>query len=573
MALPYPIASTQTDALSPVDDNLMDSIRLDLEALDTGVLAVQSFDYQFKVNGPLEFLNPTYGMYKKIDGALVVKEQSLSLARLFCEIPGASGTLEVDLRKYRRVDVPITGIDKQFSGSITAIAQIAPAKATQSITRATTQISTQSISRWKSTININSIISLGSDNLWRMNLASAVDSDWKVGDSITVASATSGGNNGTFTIVRINDDGLNNIVITNASGVAQTSAAGNVALNAWAYVFTNPVNAQFAATESALFASHSTGANNGTLAIYAINSGGNNIIVKNASGVAQGGAAGTVDCLRWTYAFSSSAGSDFAVGEQVSNTSHSNAANNGVFVITAVDSGGNNVIIYNTAGVVQGGAAGTVDTIRWTVSLGSDPSSQVSVGQNIVISGASNANNNGTWVVKQVNRLSSNNIVIFNRNGATQGGAAGTLDHERMLIKFASDQSSIFTTESNVETFGMPSSVNMGYFDVVEVNRGGGANYNIVVVNASGVIQSNPAGRVILESKSIFTNRPSFVFPAAGSENQYNNQYHQIVSKTGADLNSNKEMTAGDVSSGVVLALDIRTIPSGAISSIVLQLA
>ena len=34
MALPYPIAPSQTDARSPVDDNLMDSIRLDLDYLD-----------------------------------------------------------------------------------------------------------------------------------------------------------------------------------------------------------------------------------------------------------------------------------------------------------------------------------------------------------------------------------------------------------------------------------------------------------------------------------------------------------------------------------------------------------
>ena len=35
MPLPYPISASQTDAQSPVDDNLMDSIRLDLDYLSS----------------------------------------------------------------------------------------------------------------------------------------------------------------------------------------------------------------------------------------------------------------------------------------------------------------------------------------------------------------------------------------------------------------------------------------------------------------------------------------------------------------------------------------------------------
>ena len=288
MALPFPIAPSQTDAQSPVDDNLMDSIRLDLGYLDTAITSVQSFDYQFKMNGPLSALTPAFGMYKRLDGALVVKEQTLQVVRLYAEIPGTTGTLEIDLRKYRATNTPITSIAKQYSQSINSISQIAPAIATQSISRVTSQINTQSITFFKPTININSITNIGS-NLSRINLASAVDSAYSAGDVITVAGATNAANNGQFLISRINDDGLNNLVVLNGAAVDQNSAAGTIQLVAFSYNFTNPVSTQFVAGEAAVFAGHTTGGNNGTLNIFAINQLGNNIIVKNNTGATQAG--------------------------------------------------------------------------------------------------------------------------------------------------------------------------------------------------------------------------------------------------------------------------------------------
>ncbi len=570
MALPVIISPSQVDAKSPVDDDLMDGIRVDLNDLDSRFAGVKTFPYEFKVNGPLAFLVPSYGIYKRLDGALVPTAQTLTFARMYCEVPGVSGNLIADVRKYRKTNTAITAISKQFSSSINSITQIAPALATQSISRATAQIATQSISRWKSTINISSIILLG-NNLVRYNLAAALDSDWKQGDSITFASASSGVNNGNFTIVRVNDDELNNIVVTNASGVAQTGAAGNVALNAWAYNFTNPVNAQFVAGESATFAAHTSGGNNGTFTIYALNAGGNNIIVKNVNGVAQASAVGTTDVNRWAYTYSASVASDFAVGEFARMAGHSTGANNGDFRITGVNVSGNNIVVFNAAGVVQGAAAGTANTTRWIYALASDPTSQYSLAQRAVISGATNPANNGTFSVVQINRLGTNNLVVVNTAGVTQAGAAGTLDHERTIISFSSDQSAIYTTESNIEIGGtLPSAGNLGQFDVVEVNRGGGANYNVVVNNASSVAQASPAGRVLIESKSILTSFLTLNFPAVSTENTNNNSFLQAVSTS--SLNANAVISAGDVSNGVLLSLDIRSIPSGPIADVVVQI-
>jgi hypothetical protein len=572
MALPYPIASTQTDAKSPVDDNLMDSIRLDLDYLDTSIVGVQSFDYQFKMNGPLSALTPAFGIYKRLDGAMVVKQQTLQFVRLYAEIPGTTGTLEIDLRKYRKTNTAITGIQKQYSASINSIAQVAPGLATQSISRVTPQIATQSISLFRPAINIASITPIGS-NLSRINLSASLDSNWANGNSITVAGATAGANNGAFTIVRINDDGLNNIVVTNASAVEQTSASGTVQLNAWSYNYSNPVSTEFVAGESVVMAGHSNAGNNGTFTIFAINQAGNNIIVKNASGVAQAGVAGTADVTRWVFSYASAVGSDFVVGERARMSGHTSGLNNGDFLITAVNQGGNNLVVSNPAGVAQGGIAGNANTTRWVYALPTDPSTQFVVGQSCVISGTTSGANSGTFEVKQINRLATNNIVVSNTSGVAQVGASGTLAHERTIISFASDQSAIYSTASNVEVTGTVSTANQGYFDVVEVNRGGGANYNVVVINRASVAQNNPVGRVAIESKSIFATRPTLVYPHDSYSNTYNNEQIRFVTASGGALNAEATITATDVANGILLGFDIVRIPTGAIADIVVQIA
>ena len=350
--------------------------------------------------------------------------------------------------------------------------------------------------------------------------------------------------------------------------MAQTGAAGNVGLNAWAYVFTNPVSTSgYVAGESVIFASHTTGANNGTFTIYAVNSGGNNIVIKNSAGVAQAGVAGTSDTSRWNYTYSSSVAADFVVGEKARMASHSTGANNGDFTIVAVNSGGNNIIVSNAAGVAQGGVAGTANTTRWIYALPTDPTSSFSVGQNFVASGTTSAANSGTFAVKQINRSATNNLVISNVNGVAQGGSVGTLVHSRMLISFSSDQSSVYTTASRINVFGTVAYANTGEYTVLEVNRGGGANYNVVVDNASGVEQASPAGRINFESRTIFVNRP--VLSLATSKYNSTTRDMQYVAKTAAGGDFNGEAT---VTAGTLLMMEFVSIPLGSPSGAVLQL-
>jgi len=564
------ILPSQVDAKSPVDDTLMQTIKTDLDDLDARFLAVKTFDYEFKINGPIANL-PAGTYRKRLDGGPVMAAQTFTRARLFLEVPGVSGDLEVDVRKYKTPNTVITALTRQYSAAISSITQIAPALATQSISRFVTQVATQSISRWKASINISSIILLGG-NLVRINLASAVDTDWLITDSITIAGATAGANNVTANIVRINDDGGNNIVITNASGVAQTGAVGTISLNAWAYNYVNPVDTNgFVAGESAIFASHTTAANNGTFAIYAVNSGGNNLIVKNSAGVAQAGVAGTLDTARWKYVYSIAVVNDFVVGEKARMASHSTAANNGDFTIVALNSGGNNIVVYNTAGVAQGGVAGTANTTRWIYALPTDPTASFSVGQNFVATGATTAANNGTFPVKQINRGAVNNLVISNVNGVTQVGAVGTLVHSRMLISFSSDQSAVYTiaaaAPSRINVTGTVSSANTGEFTVLEINRGGGANYNVVVDNAAGVEQASPAGRINFESRSIFVNRPKLSLPTSTYNSTNRDMQYNVRTAGGGDFNAEATVAAN-----TILMMEFVSIPSGAPSDVTIQL-
>jgi len=560
------IAPEQTDAKSPLDEDLMDTIRQDLDDLDNRANQVGIFDYQWKINGYLDNL-PTR-KYRRLDGALVSKDSTLQKCQLWLAEPGTGGTLEVDVRKYTKPDVAITNLQRLFNVSLNSIARAGAGNSTQSVTRATAQISTQSVALWKAALNIQSIVLMGTtdlgQNLVRINLSGTVDSGWQIGDTVTIASAVSGVNNGSFLIVAKNMDGGNNVIIQNASGVPQASTTGTCTLRAYLYTFTNPVSSQFAAGEKALFASHTSANNDGSLTIYAVNQSGNNIVVKNPNGVAQASAAGTADTLRWIFAFSSSAPSDYVVGEKAYTHGHTSGNNDGKLYIRAVNSGGNNVILYNESGVVQGGAAGTVDTLRWVYFFSVDPSTDITAGDSVLPSSTTDSNNSGEFVVKQVNRSTSDNIVLYNENGVAQGGAAGLVVSKKMLIKFATDQSSYLTTDSRIVIYGTAYYQTDGDYDVLQVNRGGGSNYNCVIETSVGLDSYGALGRVVAESKSVFDTRPKIIIPPVTSG--FAATHFQL--DTSSVLNATRKI----IDAGTLLMVDIVSIPSGKPKNVVIQL-
>ena len=503
------ITLEQVDKKSPVDDTLMTSAAEDLYYLKNNVGAGGVFE--FKVNGRLGALRDRLP-FRRIDGAFVMQDLTLVRHSMFLELAGTTGTTEVDMRKYRTPRTPIVEIAHQYADSISSITRAGASSNTQSITKATPQVNTQSIAYFKTQISLASIIGLGG-GYFRYNLATALDADWEIADSVLFASCTNAANDGTLTIKRKNDDGLNNIIVFNPAGVDETTSPGNVNLLAFKYTLINPATAEFVVGENALLAAHTSALNDGKFAIYALNSGGNNIVVKNPVGVLQAGVAGTVDSYRWKYTLGAAAPSDLVVGETALFAAHTSAVNDGTLRLTAVNDGGNNVIAYNETGAAQGGVAGTVDSLRWIYALASDPTASFSVGQTFISLLTTSLKNRGSFAVKQINRSATNNLVIHNADGVTQGGAVGSIVHTRKLIKFAADQSAIYAiTKSRIEMTG---TVDASYalataaFDVLEVNRGGGANFNVVIDNPDGLSQASPAGHVDIESRSIFSTRPT----------------------------------------------------------------
>lgn len=537
------LPASAVDAKSPISEYLMELIKDNLDDHESRIQANSSFDFQFKANGYLDGLGGA--RRNRVDGGLISKSSTLTACRILLEDGGIGGDLEIDVRRYTKPNCEITGVDALFADAIQSIARAGSSINTQSITRATPQISTQSIARYKSTLSITSIVDMGYDaetgnKIWKINLNGAPDADYE-GRTATIASASSGGNNGNFTIVRVKDDGGNNVVVENASGVAQDAAAGTLDLDLWKYTYTNPVNAYFVAGENAYFSSHSNAANDGHLPIFAINQSGNNIIVINVSGVAQGSAAGAADCNEFYYATSASVSStDYVAGEYALMASHTSSNSDGTLLIKEVNpSAGNGLIAYKSGGATQGGAAGTINTNRWVYSFSADPSSDVDAGHSIIFSGCTSSANDGTFTVKETNRSAGTNIVVHNTSGVAQGGAVGDAITSRKKVKFGSDQSSYITTDSRILVVNCPT-IDKDDYDVLEVNRGGGANYNAVISTTGTSEQAGASGRIPLESKSVFDTRPKL---------------------TVNDIAYNWQSTHGGISSNMVLDSTQKIIP------------
>ena len=510
MALEFPILESDVAAKAPIDEELMGAIKGNLEALDAAITSgTQSEAVNFRLNGILSEIPG--GTLRRADSVHLSSARTLTTCRLLLDRPGDSGTLEVDVRKVSPLGAGVASILPQFEAAHLSITRLSAGLLIQSISRSSAQLSAISVTKFKPELSIVSIQSLGL-NLFQLNLSAAPDSDWKPGDSVTVASATAAGNNGNFLIVRKNDYGSKSIVIENVNGVAQTTAAGTLALNGVSYSLNNPAGDDFAAGELATFSGFSNAALNGSKTIYARNVSGNNLVVKGLGLPTQTGAGGFIDTQRFIVALSSAAPADFAPGESLS-MSASNSGNTGTtFKILAVNLAGNNLKIYNPAGVIQATAAGSVSSNRFRFALSSDPSAQVALGD--LVESKAALPNSGTFEVKEVNRGGTFNLVFLNPNGTDTATAttSSTLFHARKIIRFTEAQNALqvgdrLELEGVASEYNTPSQSALG-FEVLQVNRGGGANYNAVISLPGGSSQASPGGWVGVYSRSVFQTRP-----------------------------------------------------------------
>ena len=530
MPLPYPISSTQTDSKSPIDMDLMDSIRLNQEYLDTqsGVSA-SSGPLQFKVNGQLASLRNrlSEGRGKKIDGANITEAKSFTSAKLYNKKGGISGYHEVDIYRNIELNHPITSISSVFKSNTQSIGRIGSPLNTQSISRKTSIINTQSISFDKSSKSIRSIsendeYGIGS-KLVTLVGSDLLDGDYMVGDYINISGTTNSTNDGDFLIRAVNIDGLPSILITGTGGAGQVSAGGSLQLYLMKYTYLSAVSLDFVEGEEVEFSGHTESGNNGKFLIYTSNFGGNNIIVKNI-GVAQTTVNGSASCLRWVYAYSSALDTNnFSVGERGLFSAHTSGVNNGNLSIVGVNVSGNNLIIYNPDALSQAGATGTLNTNRWVFNVSMSAENVINAGDKIEAIGHSESSNNGTFAVVVVNRGGTNNIEIYNESGVVQTAIEGEVRTTKKLIGFDSDYSSFYEAGTSLVKLEGLSDFNDDVTQEFTVLLSNNVLYhNSIVIEAEGLSeQLLPSGRISLESRSIFIKKPRIDVVVTGFARNY----------------------------------------------------
>lgn len=558
MALDPVITSEQTDAKSPIDQQLMDAIRENLENFDTRLLLSAGADFSYRINGLLDILNlglqPDNGL--GLDGSFIAQERTLQVASLYIDQMGAGGDLEINVRRLKFLGRPISGIQNIFTANTNSIARGSATLNTQSITKAEADLATQAISYAKIAVNIDNIVQVTGAQLFRINLddfVNPLDEDYQVGRYIEISGATDPNNNGIFDIKALNKDNGKNIIIENALGTAQIGTGGSVQLLLVAYTFAAAVPDNFAPNEDFVALGHTDVSNDGTFTIYKTNEGGNNILTYRTTAlVEQVGAGGQVEILRFQYNFAVPVTGAFVVGEIAVFAAHTNANNDGNFEIKALNNaGGDNIVIYNAAGVLQGGVAGTVDTNRWVYALDADPDGYFLVGDTAVMAGHTDGNNNGNFIVVDVKYLATNNVVIYNANGVEQLGAAGTVTHAQKAITFQEDFSSDFTAgKSSVEVTNTYNGVNDGTFSVVDINRLAISPFNIIVDGVPST-QVNDDGQIYSEVRSIFT---------AGSLIMDVTQDKQVLTVTNID----GEITNEALAENTILLFDVLQAPISA---------
>jgi len=414
MALDPEIVEEQTDAKSPIDQDLMDDIRLNLERINDDVVLAKGPDVSFRVNGDLSILDlggtPANGV--EIDGAFVAQESIVQNVTMYLAKQGLGGTLEIDIKRLKYLSRTISGIKNIFTANTDSIARGSAALATQSITKAEGDLATLSVTYSKAELNIESIIQVTGALLFRINLATPLtplDEDYVVGQFIDVAGTDAGGNAGVFEIKEVNKDGGKNLVVENVTGVAQLTPNGTIQLQLVDYTFVSITPDNFAAGENFVAVGHINATNDGTLEIYKTNVGGNNIqVYRTTALVVQVGAGGQCEVLRYQYNFLAPVLGAFTVGELAVFAAHSSVVNDGSLEIKQTNNNaGDNIVVYNATGALQPVVAGTVNTNRFVYALDADPAGFFVIGDNAIFAGHDNVINDGNFVIVEVKYLGS----------------------------------------------------------------------------------------------------------------------------------------------------------------------
>jgi len=549
MALPRPIFPPQTDALSPIDDNLMDSIREDLDYLDGLLGGANASGIEWVINGDLD---NAYFFSKPIDGLLQTKEFTPNKIAVTMKKGGTAGSVTVDVRKVESVNNPIVSVLSSYKSNTQSITRKGGAFTPSSIQRSTPAINTLQINLFESAYAVDSIVRGVGPSSWRINLATPIDTTYvAVGDSIEIASSTNPANDGIFQITEIDQDNYKSIVIFNDAGVQELSSPATAQTLVFEYVFTNPVDTfGYVVGESVALAGHTDPLNNGSFEIFGVNDSGNNLIIKNPAGDTQGGAAGTASSNRWALASGSSVSTNFVVGENTTAASFGNAGNNGVFEVVGVNSPNTNTLyVYNESAVADVSPAGTASPNRFEYNMGATIAGGVTVGQLVRAEAHTSSANDGDFEVVEVGASS---VVVANDDGALQAGVAGTITCERKIIAFESDPTATSADLAIGSLMEFDNTNNPDFdqndllepWEVIDINVSAGFN---VVIDAVGLEELNaPRGAWISLQNSILNNPVVLNSQVAG-----NRPYEYIATDS-------TDFISGDIPEGTKLGLFLK---------------
>ena len=345
---------------------------------------------EFFVSGELDVLRSMLpqGAGNAISSIVLSDAFTPVRARVALGEEGISGTLEVDVTAQTDVGHEIVSIQSQYTSDVSATAKF-PNLTGTGITRSVGDASFISVAYSLTAFTITRIAVVEPGNATgertigtvttvnrmfvKFNRTTAMPDEYTAGDYVIIGGTSAAANNGTFQILEVDYLGVNGSLLLANPNCEDALAGGSGNLQLFTFNSSTALNAEFVA--------------------------GENVIISGFTG--------------------------------------NNVGLNGTHVISAVNDGGNNL-----KAKIQGGSSSSLTTGRASCTrirysgTGSISTDAFVAGESIVITGASNAANNGTFVIA---RLETNVVIISNSAAVANSGATFTIASQRLVYSDTSN--------------------------------------------------------------------------------------------------------------------------------------
>lgn len=200
---------------------------------------------------------------------------------------------------------------------------------------------------------------------WKYSFLNNVNDAFAIGEDAVFSGHTDLNNDGSFEILRKNEDSGFNIIVYNELGVAQPGISGDANTNRFVYALDSDPDGFFIIGDTAVMAGHSDAPNDGEFELVDVKYlGNNNVVVYNPLGVEQLVAGGTVEHLQKAILFREDQSSNFEAGQSLASVDDTaDVANEGEYLIVDQNRAAIsqfNIIVEMPAFVEQLGDAGCI---------------------------------------------------------------------------------------------------------------------------------------------------------------------------------------------------------------------